>query len=185
MFWVHCLSIGQELLSSDRAWTSLERDQQLKLISMLPNASLPDWPESEDLPNVPMEFLKTNRSMQADVRLFQEDLKEGRHEPSWQRSAAEAMEKRANGDFDDWKERNREEFWGQKQKTIKDARAGDSAKYSLEDLVAAGCFEVGDAWNMRRTMGHGKNSVVVEKEATVRARNGFYNIRKLTSCLAH
>ena len=30
--------------------------------------------------------------------------------------AAQAMEDRANGDFDDWKEKNFEEFWGQKAK---------------------------------------------------------------------
>ena len=167
------LSLGsllvQDLLYNEKAWTSLEREQQLKLISMLPNASLLGWSDSEELPNVPKEFLKTNRSMQADVRLFQEDLRAGRHEPSWQRSAAEAMEMRASGDFDDWKERNREEFWGQKQKTTWDAPAGDSARHSLGELVEAGCFEVGDMWRLRRGMGHGKTAVVVEREATVRA----------------
>lgn len=37
-------------------------------------------------------------------------------DPEWQAQAAQAMEERAEGEFDAWKEKNFEEYWGQKAK---------------------------------------------------------------------
>ncbi len=134
---------------------------------MLPNASESDIPDGDSLPNVLKQYLRSNSSFRADVRLFQEDLSAGHYEPQWLRDAQTAMDKRAQGDFDSWKERNREAFWGQKQKTQYEARAGESSQHSLEDLVGAGYFQVGDVWLMHRGLGHGRDAVSVDKELKV------------------
>jgi hypothetical protein len=128
---------------------------------------VPELPEDVELPNYIRQELKRNNAFQADVRLFQEDLAAGRYEPKWLDDAQAAMEKRGQGHFDDWKEKNREEFWGQKQKVDWTALSSDSAQYTLTDLAVAGLFEVGDLWVMRRSQGHTKDRVEVEKEAKV------------------
>lgn len=112
-------------------------------------------------------MLTSNSAFRADISMFQDDLSEGRLDPDWQRDGLVAMERRARGDFDAWKEKEVESFWGQKQKLSYDVLAGESSKVKLETLVAAGCWEVGDVWLYTRTFGKGKHAVVVEKEATV------------------
>lgn len=80
------------------------------------------------------------------------------------------MEKRGRGYFDDWKEKNREEFWGQKQKVDWTALSGETAQWTLMDLAKAGIFEVGDVWRLRR---QGRESgAVVDKEAKLVAVAG-------------
>lgn len=163
------LTLGfKSLLCNERSWTELSREQQSRLIFMLPNGNRLQLPDTEALPNLPREMLLSNTAAQGHIRLFKEDLENGRYDPSWLADAAEAMEMRANGDFDSWKERNREAFWGQKQKHDFNALAGDSAQHSLDDLVRACCFQVGDVWRLERGMGIGKKDrVLVEKEAQV------------------
>lgn len=144
----------------------LDRTQQLELIAMLPpfaQPDLPELPDDIDIPNILRQVMKSNTAFQADVRLFQEDLAAGRYDPKWLEDAQEAMEKRGQGHFDGWKERNREEFWGQKQKVDWLAPSGDSAQYTLIDLSTAGLFEVGDTWVLHR----GGKGVAVDKEAKV------------------
>lgn len=123
-----------------------------------------------EIPNLPQQALKSNSAFRADVRLFQEDLAAGRYEKQWLEDAKLASEERASGKFDDWKEKNREDFWGQKQKATWGANAGESSQHSLSALVAAGCFEVGDVWLLTRGYRPGGvgNNITVEKEAKVR-----------------
>lgn len=158
-----------DLLSNDRAWDELTRDQQVQLISMLPNNPLPQVLPDTPIPNVAKAFLKGNSSFQADVRLFQEDLAAGRYDPIWLKDAHKASERRAAGDFDSWKEKNRETFWGQKQRVDYTALAGDSSLHDLPTLVASGYFQVGDVWLLQRGYrpGGGEKGFTVEKEATV------------------
>jgi len=134
---------------------------------MLPpfiRANLPEeFPADMEIPNILRQAMKSNNSFQADVRFFQEDLTAGRYDPQWQKDAQEAMDKRSAGAFDTWKEQNREEFWGQKQKVDWQALSGDSAQYTLGDLAKAGLFEIGDVWVLRVS----RNGMVVDKEAKV------------------
>lgn len=134
---------------------------------MLPGASAPSMPEDGPLPNVPREYLISNTAFKADVGSFQTDLKEGRYDPKWLEDAQTAMRKRANGDFDAWKEKNKEDFWGQKQKMDWTSNAGDSSQHDLPTLVKAGYVQVGDIWSMKRGHGRGAAAIQVEKEATV------------------
>lgn len=137
---------------------------------MLPGASIPsDLPEDVPLPNMLKEALRSNLSFQADVRLFQEDLAAGRYERKWLADAQSSIDKRAAGKFDSWKEKNREEFWGQKQKIAAGALAGESSQHTLPTLVEGQCFMVGDVWRLNRSRMQEKplKKIVVEKEARV------------------
>lgn len=97
----------------EEAWTSLSLEQQKKLISMLPNPPSIEPDESKrSFPNVLKAVLQTSAAMKADIRLFQEDLRAGRLEPEWQLMARRAMRRRANGDFDEFERKRREEIWG-------------------------------------------------------------------------
>lgn len=160
------LTTTQDLLSQERAWTLLDRSEQLELIAMLPTfirADLPEFPTDMEIPNILRQVMKSNTYFREDIRLLQEDLAAGRYDPQWQKEAQEATEKRAAGAFDSWKEQNREEFWGQKQKVDWGALSGESAQYTLTDLAKAGLFEVDDLWSLRVS----RNGMVVNKEAKV------------------
>ena len=74
------------------------------------------------------------------------------------------MEERARGDFDAWKEKEFEEFWGQKQKVAHTARAGVATNIKLEKLISQGLFRIGDIWSYARCFGRGEQAVVVEKD---------------------
>lgn len=88
-------------------------------------------------------------------------------DPKWQAQAAAAMEMRAAGEFDDFKEQEYEAFWGQKQELPQRVLAGDASRVRLEEMVNAGVFKVGDVWSYSRAFGRRK-ATLVEKEVTVR-----------------
>lgn len=88
-------------------------------------------------------------------------------DPEWQRQAAEAMEERAAGKFDDFKEREFEEYWGQKQKVDWNVLAGHASKVKLDEMLREGMFKVGDAWTFDHTWGRGADAVRVEKECKI------------------
>ena len=127
----------------------------------------PNVPCNPDGYSIPMTFFKYDPDFRRGIREFQEDLASGRLEPEWQADAALAMEERARGDFDSYKENEFEAFWGQKQKLKHDALAGESAKIKLELLIQNGLFKVGDSFNYSRMFGRGKNGVLVEKACKV------------------
>ncbi|KAK7526452.1 Asx homology domain-containing protein [Phyllosticta citriasiana] len=163
------VSPAQAILKDPRAWESLSKEQQSQLISLLPNGPTIDsqGTEGDSLPNIPQQMLASNSALLSDIAMFGEDLREGRLDPDWQRDGQIAMEMRARGDFDEWKIQEMESFWGQKQKLQHDVLAGESSKIKLEELVREGTVQVGDVWLYKRTFGRAKDSVVVEKEATV------------------
>jgi hypothetical protein len=141
------------------------------LLSLLPEHihpnPVPD-PTSADqtIAPLPESFVRYSTDWQDAVRGFQRDLGDGRYEPEWQAEAAQAMEERANGTYDSFKEQQYEEFWGQKQKLSYDVVTGDSAQVKLEVLVQQGLVRVGDIWKFSR--GFSKPSpILVEKEAKV------------------
>ena len=78
------------------------------------------------------------------------------------------MEERAAGEFDDFKEKEFEEFWGQKQRLPNKVLAGEMTTLKLETLVEAGMFRVGDVWSYSRNIGRGKEKTLLEKDVTVR-----------------
>lgn len=88
-------------------------------------------------------------------------------DPEWQRQAAQAMEERAAGEFDDFKEREFEQYWGQKQKVEWNVLAGHASKVRLEELLREGLFHVGDVWRFDHTWGRGKDAIRVEKDCKI------------------
>lgn len=102
------------LLMKDEAWTSLQKDQQRTLIAMLPNAPVVEEDEDGNLPNVVKARVERSDAFKADIRMFKEDLEAGRLEPEWQLMARRAVQRRANGDFDEYERQKRQETWGEK-----------------------------------------------------------------------
>lgn len=79
------------------------------------------------------------------------DLECGRYDPEWLSQADEAMKERADGKFDKWKEKEFEQFWGQKQKLDWASYAGEASQVRLETLVANGVIHKGDIWTYARS----------------------------------
>lgn len=153
----------QATLSDPKTYEDFTREDWEDLRSTLPE----NVPLNPDGYSISWEFLKYDADFRRGIREFQEDLSTGRLEPEWQAAAAEAMEERARGDYDDYKEKIYEEFWGQKQKLAHDALAGDSTSLKLETMIENGTFRVGDEFVFTRTIGRKEKRVLIEKELKV------------------
>lgn len=120
-----------------------------------------------EIPPPPESFLRYSNNWRDGVRQFQLDLQNGRYDREWLRQAHEAMEERAQGKFDDFKEREFEQFWGQKQKLVHSVIAGESSRVKLETLIQEGVVRKGDVWKFSRVFAVGGAKIIVEKEAKV------------------
>ena len=125
-------------------------------------------PLAPDGYSIAIEFLKYDPNFRRGVREFQEDLSMGRLEPKWLAAAGEAMEERARGEFDEYKENKFEAFWGQKQKLSHDALAGESTALKLDVMIENGLFRVGDDLVFTRAIGRKDQRILIEKECKVR-----------------
>lgn len=132
-------------------------------------------PENPDhkIPPLPEEFLRYDNNWRSALRNFQSDLEAGRYMPEWQKQAKQAVKERAEGKFDDFKEREFEAFWGQKQKINHGLIAGESSKVKLETLIRQNVVRVGDVWKYCRIFGSKKTGIMVEKEARVGCFTSF------------
>ncbi|KAJ5254014.1 hypothetical protein N7524_011194 [Penicillium chrysogenum] len=130
-----------------------------------------DDPDAKIQP-IPDSFIRYSNNWRDGIRQFQIDLQNGRYDPEWLRQAQEARQQRDNGDFDDFKEREYEQFWGQKQKVIWDAPAGESARVKMGTLIDEGVIQLGDVWKFYYVYGRGPGRIVIEKEVRVVDRDG-------------
>lgn len=167
----------QRLFSNPKAWECLEEDEKRELLSLLPAHIHPNPdPDPNDpeakIPPLPESFLRYDNNWRAALRNFQYDLESGRYRPDWQRQAKQAVQERAQGKFDDFKEQEFEQFWGQKQKINHGLIAGESSKVKLETLIAHDVVRVGDVWKYCRVFGGKKAQVLVEKEVQITAIDG-------------
>lgn len=117
------------------------------------------------IPPLPESFVRYDNPWRDGVRQFQVDLENGRYDPEWIRQAEVAVRERAEGLFDDFKEREFEQFWGQKQKMDRSLAAGESSQVKLKMLVEHGVIRVGDVWKLSRGFNVPGGRVLVEKEA--------------------
>ncbi|TKA79435.1 hypothetical protein B0A49_01030 [Cryomyces minteri] len=148
----------QTILTDSRAWSSLTSEQQQHLAAQVSDSAT----EVTDGNPLPSNF-------GPHLRQFQEDLAEGEFKSDWQYEAQEAAKDRANGKYDEWKEKEMEVFWGQLQKLPAGSLAGESSKIKLAEMVAAGCFQVGDVWAYARTFKRDDGTkVLVEKEVILK-----------------
>ena len=140
-----------------------------------PEPGIDDPDTDGKIPPPPDDFLRYDNHWRSGLRQFQSDLEAGRHDPEWQRQAAQAVRERAAGKFDSFKAREYEVFWGQKQKTDPSLRAGESAKVKLETLIEHGFVQVGDVWKYSRLIGSrfgADKQLLIEKETRVVAIDG-------------
>ncbi|KAF2016528.1 hypothetical protein BU24DRAFT_422876 [Aaosphaeria arxii CBS 175.79] len=106
------------MLLEPQAWDSLTPADKTELINLLPptqaNKDLLSLIEAgeTDIPR-PKEFTISYDPFRSDIARFQNDLRNGRRTKKWQADADQAMIDRANGTFDEWKEREKELWWGQ------------------------------------------------------------------------
>lgn len=77
---------------------------------MLPLGSIGE----ESVSKRPKSFTLSNNCFRTDVAKFQTDLTNGHLAKTWQAAAEQAMEERAAGQYDAWKNDEAELWWGQK-----------------------------------------------------------------------
>ncbi|KAJ5674691.1 uncharacterized protein N7477_004625 [Penicillium maclennaniae] len=150
-----------KLLAKPEAWNLLEEAEKREILALLPADIHPDWDLSKTdpeyrIPPLPQEFIRYSTNWREGIRVFQLDLENGRYDPQWLRQAENARRKRENGDFDKFKEREFEEFWGQKQRMDMAAAAGEHGRIQLRELVAAGVIKLGDVWRFNFVFGREK-----------------------------
>ncbi|RMJ25477.1 hypothetical protein PHISP_03669 [Aspergillus sp. HF37] len=177
-----------KILANPEAWDCLEEDEKKQILHLLPEHTHPtaDTAATEPdaiIPALPQEFLRYSNNWRDGVRQLQVDLECGRYDPEWLSQADEAMKQRADGKFDKWKNKEFEEFWGQKQKLYCRSYAGEATQVKLETLVEHDVVRKGDVWTYARVFYVGgdrgyaqaffisekgkKSSVLVEKEVKV------------------
>ncbi|KAL1960028.1 hypothetical protein VTO42DRAFT_200 [Malbranchea cinnamomea] len=159
-----------KLFANPHAWTCLEEEEKKEILALLPDHIRPEAdPEDPNpiIPSLSQEFLRYSNNWRDGIRQYQLDLQQGRYDPEWLSHAAQAMEERAAGNFDKWKEEQFEEFWGQKQKLNYRVIAGESSKVKLVTLIEHNCVRVGDVWKYSRTFKKGSRRVLVEKEVKI------------------
>ncbi|KAL4918078.1 Asx homology domain-containing protein [Aspergillus aurantiobrunneus] len=163
------------LLALPEAWNCLEEAEKKEILDLLPSDTHPDPEPSPDDPDAKIapladSFLRYSNHWRDAIRHFQLDLQNGRCDPQWIREAEEAIQQRAAGKFDKFKEQEFEEFWGQKQKMDRNLAAGESSRVKLSTLIEHGVIRKGDIWKWSRSFSLQKT--LVEKEARITEING-------------
>ncbi|KAJ5778899.1 hypothetical protein N7457_006619 [Penicillium paradoxum] len=166
-----------KLLAQPEAWNCLDESEKREILALLP----PDvHPEAQAISNdldakidpLPESFIRYSNNWRDGVRQFQLDLQNGRYDPEWLHQAQVAREQRENGDFDNFKEREYEQFWGQKQRVVWAAPAGESARVKMKTLIDEGVIQLGDIWKFYYVYGKGPGRTVIEKETRIHGING-------------
>ncbi|KAK5714327.1 hypothetical protein LTS12_027839, partial [Elasticomyces elasticus] len=162
-----------KLLARPEAWNILEKEERQQILDLLPDHVHPHPYPDEDgsIPALPESFLRYSNHWRDGVRQFQLDLENGRYDPQWLKQAEKAVQERAEGGFDKFKEQEFEEFWGQKQKFDRSLAAGESSQVKLGTLVEHGLVRAGDIWKLSRGFGRG-GKILVEKEAKIMELDG-------------
>ncbi|PYI10763.1 hypothetical protein BO78DRAFT_393738 [Aspergillus sclerotiicarbonarius CBS 121057] len=161
-----------QLLANPQAWDCLEENEKQEILKLLPDnahpdpSSLPDDPQAK-IPPPPQSFLRYSNEWRDGIRHFQLDLEDGHYDPAWQRQANQAMQERAAGKFDKFKEEEFEQFWGQKQKMDRTLVAGQSSQVKLKTLTDNGAIQEGDVWKYSRCFSKGPAKILVEKEVKI------------------
>jgi hypothetical protein len=152
----------QKILSQPETWAQFSQEELEEI-----GATFPENVPRNANGSISLDWLRYNNDWRNAVRLWQDDLGAGRLDPEWLRQAAQAMEDRAAGKFDKFKEEEFEKFWGQKQKTNYQLRAGESGSLKLDDLIAGNVFREGDFWVYCRGFGRKPNRFDVIKDCKV------------------
>ncbi|KAH9901961.1 Asx homology domain-containing protein [Xylariomycetidae sp. FL2044] len=91
----------RELLCSPMAWDLLDAAEKKQVLAQFPDDQDIVDPNTESAcPNV--KALRNNNNFRHDVARYQDNLREGRHDPDWIAEARSAHEKRKLGLYDDY-----------------------------------------------------------------------------------
>ncbi|KAK5118631.1 hypothetical protein LTR85_008096 [Meristemomyces frigidus] len=98
------------ILRKEAAWTTLPLEIRQHLYSMLPAPRAGEAPH-----DVEVNPLRTayRPYIEEELGRWQEDLKNGFEAKKWREEALQAGRDRMDGRYDEWKEAQREEFWGE------------------------------------------------------------------------
>ncbi|KFX86938.1 hypothetical protein V490_08701 [Pseudogymnoascus sp. VKM F-3557] len=147
------------LFSNPEAWNILDKETKAKLIGMLPE-STHVLDEVDGELRISENFLKFDQNWAHYLGRAQEDIAEGRNDPVWLEEAAAASEQRTDGEFDDWKDNEYEQFWGVKQRLQSNVLTGLSGSIKFDDLITRELIKPGDIFLFQRTI----NKIFIEKE---------------------
>lgn len=126
------LTPEKDILRKDEAWALLPPEERQKLYDMLPPPR--EGEPQHDIDVNPMQTMY-RPYIEAEVRRWQDDLREGKETKAWRYQAIEAGREREKGVWDEWKEAQRELDWGvqdesgkQNEDEDKDKDGGDVEK---------------------------------------------------------
>ena len=71
--------------------------------------------------------------IEEELRRWQEDLKDGREGKKWREEAMQAGQDRVEGKFDEWKELEREQYWGKQAVQDENAVVTDEEVVEVRD----------------------------------------------------
>lgn len=71
--------------------------------------------------------------IEEEVRRWQDDLKDGKEAKLWREDAMQAGKDRVEGRFDEWKDMQREEYWGKPEETEHAKMKATSDRIEIED----------------------------------------------------
>jgi len=111
----------QDLVSlsrKDEAWILLPRNIREQLYDLLPQPSVDHPPHDADIHPLHTMY---KPYIEEELRRFGEDLREGREQKKWRREAMQAGKDRIDGKFDEWKEQQKWEDWGDREEVEGDS----------------------------------------------------------------
>ncbi|KAI9785278.1 MAG: hypothetical protein M1816_000464 [Peltula sp. TS41687] len=117
----------QPFFTDERAFSSFSGEEMRELCSLVPPQFVENGAD-DPIALIRRQTLQFNMNFRSGLRCFQEDLQAGRFDEKWLAEADGAMQARADGEFDSYKERQFELFWGQKQEPPASAGGGTVRK---------------------------------------------------------
>ncbi|KAH7033341.1 Asx homology domain-containing protein [Microdochium trichocladiopsis] len=101
----------RDLLCTPRAWDILSDEEKKQVLKEFPlEADILDFGTDRARPNI--VSLRNNNNFRHDISRYQENLREGRHDPEWISQAQAAHRKRGLGLYDEFLASKFEEDWG-------------------------------------------------------------------------
>lgn len=104
----------KNILLDPMAWVTLSPEVQASIVKLAPPGMFVQQPDDGTF-QPDYFFLRSNGDFLHGCTVWQEDLVAGKNDPAWQQDALRASQRRSAGDFDEYKEKHMEEYWGQKK----------------------------------------------------------------------
>ncbi|KAK6344214.1 hypothetical protein TWF696_007856 [Orbilia brochopaga] len=160
------------MIFNEATWSLFTEEEKTELLSLLhpidTEVTDVDHDPADPPPRIPTPELFRNLNNDAFRSAFaelQDDLAIGSYEPTYVKKADEALRQRLGpmaDKVDDVKNKEFEEFWGQKQAVFY-GDAGGATNVTLYELCQRKIFRPGDIFEYKRTFSGNKGGITVEK----------------------